>query len=170
MPSSSEDVATSDRRCPALSASSISRPLGSRQRAVVSAGQRLARELVQGRREPLGNPPAVDEDERGAVLAHQVHEPWVDGGPDRAPDRPLRGGPRGKLDGLADARHVLHRDLDAQLQGPAGARVHDGHGPPHRRERRSGELVPQLLLGRLAHRDGAPRRLRVEARRPGRRG
>ena len=57
-------------------------PLRARQGAVVRPDQRLAGELVQRRRQPLGDAPAVDEDERGAVLADQVQQPRMDGGPD----------------------------------------------------------------------------------------
>ena len=78
---------------------------------------------------------------------------------------PCAAGPEGISMRLADARHVLHRDLDAQLQGPAGAAHPRSSRAATRRERRSGELGPQLLPGRLAHAMD-PRRLRVEASRP----
>jgi hypothetical protein len=42
----------------------------------------LAGEIVECRREPLGDPAAVDEDDRGAMRAHVLEQPWMDRGPD----------------------------------------------------------------------------------------
>ena len=47
-------------------------PLAARDAAVVRARHLLARHLVQLVRDPLGLPPAVDEDDRAPVLHHQV--------------------------------------------------------------------------------------------------
>ncbi len=54
-----------------------------RERAVMGARELLLRKLVQPQREPLGEPAVVDEDDRRAVLAHELE----DGGVDRRPDR-----------------------------------------------------------------------------------
>ena len=59
-------------------------PLLARQRAVVGARDFLLGELVQPDREPLGQPPVVDEDDRRAVLLHEREDRRVDRGPDRA--------------------------------------------------------------------------------------
>ena len=61
-----------------------------RERAVVRADQRLAGQLVERGGQPLGEPPAVDEDERGAVRLHQLEQARMDGRPDRRPRRRLR--------------------------------------------------------------------------------
>ena len=68
------------------------------QRAVVGADQRLAGQLVERRGEPLGEAPAVDEDQRRGVRLDQLQQPRMDGGPDRrarsGPSRPGRSGCR----------------------------------------------------------------------------
>ena len=51
-------------------------------RAVVRTDQRFAGELVQRAGQPLGETPAVDEDERRAMRANQLEETRVDGRPD----------------------------------------------------------------------------------------
>ena len=47
-------------------------------------GRRLARQLVEGGGQALGEAPAVHEDDGRAVRAHQLEQARVDGGPDRA--------------------------------------------------------------------------------------
>ena len=85
MPSSSDEVATSARSAPAFSRSSIFDALRARDRSVVRADERLAGQLVQRAGEPLGQPAAVDEDQRRAVRANQLEQPRVDRRPDRRP-------------------------------------------------------------------------------------
>jgi hypothetical protein len=58
-------------------------PLGARERPVMGADEHLAGQLVEGGSEPLGDSPAVDEDQGGAVLADQREQPGMDGRPDR---------------------------------------------------------------------------------------
>jgi hypothetical protein len=53
-------------------------------------GVRLG-ELVDPEREPLGEPPVVDEDDRRAVGADEVEQRGVDRGPDRADVRLVAG-------------------------------------------------------------------------------
>ena len=60
------------------------RALGACDRAVVRANERFARELVEGAGHPLGQAPAVDEDQRGPMLANQLEEARVNRGPDRS--------------------------------------------------------------------------------------
>ena len=83
-----------------------------RERAVVRADQRLAGQLVERRREPLGDAPAVDEDQRRAVRADQLEEPRVDRRPDRGAHRSLRRRAARDFHRLADPRHVLDRHFD----------------------------------------------------------
>ena len=92
-------------------------PLRPRERSVVRADQRLARELVQRRRQPLGDAPAVDEDQRRPVRPHELEEPRMDRA-DQIDVRtgPCDAGPLGNLDRLADLRHVLDRHLDSQVE------------------------------------------------------
>ena len=104
-------------------------PLLARDRAVVGPAQLLAGQLVQGRGQALGQPAGVDEKDGGAVLAHQLQQARVHRGPDRPP---LHEGGRSQRDlvgarqgGLAQARHVLHRHLDPQLDRLPRARVDD---------------------------------------------
>ena len=54
-----------------------------RDRAVVRLHQDLTGELVQRAGESFGETPAVDEDERGPMLANQLDEPRVNGRPRR---------------------------------------------------------------------------------------
>ncbi len=58
-------------------------PLLAGDRAVVGAGDLLLRELVQPEGEPLGEAAVVDEDDGGAVLAHEPEQLGVDRRPDR---------------------------------------------------------------------------------------
>ena len=59
-------------------------PLLARQRAVVRARDLFLGQLVQPHRQPLGEPPVVDEDDRRAVLLDELEDRRVDRGPDRA--------------------------------------------------------------------------------------
>ncbi len=92
-------------------------------------------ELVESRRQSLGQAPAVDEHDRGAMLEDQVQQPGMHGRPDRAARRPAADGPRHRfLDGLSEAAHVLDGNDDLEVQLLANAGVDDGHGPsPHAR-------------------------------------
>ena len=54
-----------------------------RQRAVMRAHQRLAGQLVERAGQPLGEPPAVDEEQRRLVRANQLEQPRVNRRPDR---------------------------------------------------------------------------------------
>ncbi len=62
-----------------------------RERPVVRPGQLFLRELVQAKRETLGEPAVVDEDDRRPVLAHEVEDRRVDRGPDGAGARDRSG-------------------------------------------------------------------------------
>ena len=53
------------------------------KRAVVRAGDLFLRQLVEPKGEALGEAAVVDEQDRGAVLAHQTQQLRIDRGPDR---------------------------------------------------------------------------------------
>ena len=101
-----------------------------RQRAVVRAHQRLAGQLVERAGQPLGQPPAVDEEQRRPVRADQLEQPRMNRRPDRrrAPAAATRG-PLGTATGRPRLRHVLDRHLDAQLQRLLLRGVDDGDRP-----------------------------------------
>ena len=99
-------------------------PLLARERAVVGARDRLVGELVEPQGQPLGEPAVVDEDDRRAVLPHEVEQGGIDRGPDRARRRLVAGahhdlgGPCGLAQpeigaGLA---HVLERDDHLEVE------------------------------------------------------
>src|SRR5205823_3495001 len=69
-----------------------------RERAVMGARDLLLRELVEAKREPLGEAAVVDEDDRRAVLLDEAEDLRIDRRPDRrrggthgSPVRPLLG-------------------------------------------------------------------------------
>ena len=124
MPSSSDEVATSARSRPGLQQVLDLGALRPRQRPVVGAHQRLARQLVERRRQPLGQAPAVDEQQRGAVRPHQLQQPRVDRGPDGLHGRALRRRPARLLDRLAHLGHVGDRHVHGELEALGLARVH----------------------------------------------
>ena len=100
-----------------------------RQRAVMRADQHLAGELVQRRRQPLGDAPAVDEDQRRVVRAHQLEQPRMDRRPDRRARGRWRRRPARDLLGLAHLRHVLDRHFDGQVEPFLLGRVDDRDRP-----------------------------------------
>ena len=114
----------------------------------------LVVQLVQALGEALGAAAAVDEDDRGGVLAHEAQQLRVDGGPDRAwvGDRVERGFDRAGINAIGRNiqrsarllrfasgggrvsrrdgprtwfRHVVDRDDDLQVELLAHAGVHD---------------------------------------------
>ena len=88
-----------------------------RQRAVVGARDRLLGELVEPQREPLGAAAVVDEDQRRAVLAHQLQQLGVD----RRPDRLARGLVAGALERVElDARRRPARPSTRPARGSSG--------------------------------------------------
>ena len=72
MPSSSEAVATSALRSPARSRRLDPVAALLREAAVVGGHHVVAQALAELVGEPLGQPPGVDEHERGAVLGHEL--------------------------------------------------------------------------------------------------
>ena len=87
-------------------------------------GVRLG-QLVDPEREPLGEPPVVDEDDRRAVGADELEQGGVDRRPDRAdvrlvarspsPPRPARPAATAGCDAFQLA-HVLDRDHDLEIE------------------------------------------------------
>jgi hypothetical protein len=112
-----------------------------RQRPVVRAHERLLGQVVERARQALGEPPAVDEEQRRAVRANEFQEARIDRGPDRHAGRALRRVPARHGDGAAQAAHVLHRHFDADLQRLAIRGVDDGDGTVLARRLRVGELA-----------------------------
>ena len=144
MPSSSDDVATRHGISPLFSSSSTSSRCSRASdpwwaRAISLRGRRLGflvRQLVQAQREPLGEPPVVDEDDRRAVLLDELEDLGVDRRPDRV-----------RLAGLA---HVLEGNDDSQVELLRAASVDELDGPPARNE------APDLLHRPLRRRKPYP--------------
>ena len=82
IPSSRLDVATSAGQAAVLELLLDLDPLLAGDAAVVGADQLLAGQLVEPLREPLGQPPAVGEDDRAAVAPDQLEDARVDRRPD----------------------------------------------------------------------------------------
>ena len=131
-------------------------PLLASERAVVRPRELLAGELVDAKREPLGEAPVVHEDDRRAVLSDEVE----DRGVDRRPDRPARAlDADAHLDPVCERRdgergrrrqlpHVLDRndDLEIQLLADSGVDELDLAA-------RSGDEPPDLLHRPLRRRE-----------------
>jgi hypothetical protein len=92
----------------------------------MGAHQRFAGELVDGAGNALGEAAAVDEDEGGGVGADELEELGMDGAPDGGADGGLRGGAAGEGDEVVEARHIVERDFDAQVDALGRAGVDDG--------------------------------------------
>ncbi len=140
-------------------------PLLAGDRAVVGAGDRLARQLVERGRQTLGEPPAVDEHDRRTVRPHQLEQARMD----RRPDRAAREGIGGHLaEGVADCRrerlseprHVLDRHLDAQVEGLLRSGVDDRDRPrlPRAQALAAAQEARDLLERALRRREPDPLR------------
>jgi hypothetical protein len=108
------------------------------------AHERLAGQLVERTSEPLGEPAAVDEQQRRLVPANQLEQPRVNRGPDRLPCRALRCRTARQIHRLGHACHILDRHFDAQLQQLLFRRVHDRDRAERGRLPIVRELVVQL--------------------------
>jgi len=113
IPSSSDAVATSARSSPRFRRCSASRRCSRARLPWCARDNLLADALGQVARRALGQTPRIDEDQRGAVLAHQLGEPVVDLLPDFARHHRLEG---------------RRRQLDRQVARPNVARVDDRAG------------------------------------------
>ncbi len=130
-------------------------------------------QLVEAGGQPLGQPAGVDEDERGAVLLHQLQQARVHRRPDRAARRTGRRRARasGSLDHGAELGHVVDRDdhLDLERLAHPGVDHRDRPRPPHAvvadggAAEEAGDLLQRALRGgqadplrRRAARRGAP--------------
>ena len=123
------------------------------QRPVVGAGDRLAGELVQPQREPLGEPPAVHEDQRRAVRTHELEQLRIDRGPDRtgpaigrALHRFERGSRRVRALPVAEVGEVIDRDAHLEVELLADSGVDDGDVPVAADE--AGHLLERALRRR----------------------
>ena len=166
-----------DRRDPAgLEVLLDLEPLLARDRAVVGADELLAGQLVEALREPLGEAPAVREDDRAAVGADELEEARVDRGPDARAQVAERDRPAGLLLGrqdLAEPGHVLDRDDDLELERLAAAGIDDldlaarpdpAEEPGDRLERPLGRREADALERRRVRRAGGAPAARARAR------
>ena len=114
-------------------------PLLPRDAAVVRPHQLLAGQLVEAGGQPLGQPPGVDEDQRGPMRPDQLQQPRMHRGPDRAPGFGTCRRSAGLLLGrqlLAQAGHVLDRHDHLELEALAAhRRPRSGPRGPARRRR-----------------------------------
>ena len=130
MPSSSDEVATRHGIRPAFSSSSISVRCSRASepwwaRAIVSL-----RELVEPQREPLGEPAVVDEDDRGAVLPHEVEQApgrstarsSACSTRSRTPSRRRPAAPAGRDRGRSPARACPRARRSPRGRAPCGSR------------------------------------------------
>ena len=135
---------------------------------MVGADQLLAGQLVESLSEPLGQSPAVGEDDGAPVAADQLEDPRVDRRPDARSHVPARRRPAGLLverQHLAHRRHVVDRHHDLEIERLPRARVDDrdlAAGPDPAEE--PGDRVERSLRGRqtdpLHRREARPGRLR----------
>jgi hypothetical protein len=141
-------------------------PLLARDRAVVRGHEVLARELVQARRQALGQAPGVHEHDRRAVRADQLEQAGMDRRPDRrARCREPRSGRtlhprharRRLLGDGRELRHVLDRDDDLDVHRLAVAGV-DDRDRPRRPAVETAEEPPDLLERPLCRRQPDPLR------------
>jgi len=81
----------------------------------------LCRQLVETRRQPLGQATRVDEDDCRVVLTDQLQQPGMDRRPDAPPWHPRLRFSHAAATGRSSlqVRHVLHRHLDGDLHGLA---------------------------------------------------
>ena len=132
MPSSSDDVATSARSAARLEQVLDLEPLLARNRAVMRAHERLARQLVQRAGQALGEPAAVHEEQRRAMRRESARA-GAGGSPARSTraTAPATRGPLADLDrGLREPRHVFHRHFHRELERLGAARIDDRDGTP----------------------------------------
>ena len=113
---------------------------------VVGAHEVLPGELVEALGEPLGEAPAVDEDEGAAVRPDELQDPRVDRRPDADPHLAAGHGPARLLlerQRLAEPAHVLDGDDHPEVEALTRSRVDDrdlasrsdaGEEPPDRLE------------------------------------
>ena len=99
------------------------------ERTVMRAGDGLACQIVERSGKTLGGLSRVDKENGRVALANDFEQARMNRVPDGDAARGLRGRPRGNLFHLTEARHVLDRNLDAQLELLARGGVDDGDGP-----------------------------------------
>ena len=141
-------------------------PLLARERAVVRARNLFLGELVQPHRQPLGQAPVVDEDDRRAVLLDELEDRRVDRRPDRAGVRLVAGvhldavlhHRLGELVRRAELAQVLdrHDDLEIEILARAGVDELD--------RAVAGDEAADLLQRALRRREADPLRRLVEQR------
>ncbi len=147
MPSSSEAVATSAFKLAALQALLGIEPAVASEAAMMRGDVLLADPFGQMSRHALGQPPRVDEHQRGAVLAGELGEPVVDLRPDLARHHRFQ-----------RRRRQLQREIPApRVPGvdDGARRSADGAGGAHGGPR-TGQEARDLLDGLLRRRQSDP--------------
>ncbi len=156
MPSSRDEVATRHGNLARLEQLLDDEPLLARERAVMGARELLAGELVDPEREPLGEAPVVDEDDRRAVRADELEDRGVDRRPDRAA-RPFDADAH--LDAVRERRHREIRGRRRARACPRRGRRPAGRAPCEHPRRRAGSRVPaRRRIGRSPPSAAASRR------------
>jgi hypothetical protein len=127
-------------------------PLLARERPVVGAGDVgglavLPGQLVQTEREALGGAAGVDEDDRRAVLLHELEQLGVDRRPDRSAGGRAVAVQLVQVSALVGLLHVLDRHLDLQVERLAQAGV-DDRAVAARADQEAADLLERALRGR----------------------
>ncbi len=116
----------------------------------------LLPDLVEAGREPLGEPPAVGEDDGGGVLGDEVDDPLLDVRPDGGALLLPRRRAGEVAGGLAELGHVRHGDDDLEVPLLRRRRLDDLDGTP------AGEEARDLLDGSHGGGQADPLRRAVE--------
>jgi len=96
--------------------------------SMVRSDDIFASQFIERRCEPFGQSAAIDENQRGSVLADLVEQHWMDGGPDAGPHLALCGRTAGNILDFAQSGHILNRNGDANIQFLAAAGIDKPHG------------------------------------------
>ena len=166
IPSSRLDVATRQGIRPAFRSSSIRTRCSRASEPWWARATSSSRQLVQPHGQALGEAAVVDEDDRRAVLPHELEQRRVDRGPDRAGGRLVAGG---HLDAVghhrlrqlarrAELAQVLDGDDDLEVELLARARVDELDRPV------AGDEAADLRERALRRREADPLRRPLEQR------
>ena len=123
-----------------------------RKAAVMRGDMLLADPLGQMARDALGQPPRIDENQRGAVLADQVRQPIVDLRPHLARHHGARAAPAAASSARSRSRDVAAVDDGAVAQASRSVPTE-----------KSGDLLDRLLRRRQPHAHQAAAGERLQA-------